>query len=317
MAFRVLFFGTPAFAVPSLARLLASRHHVAAVITQPDRRRGRGQQILPGPIKTLAEAHGTPVLQPERLKDEAFLSAVRATSADLAIVAAYGRLLPQAVLDIPARGFLNVHASILPRWRGAAPVHRAIIAGDHTTGVTIMRVVLALDAGPMLGRRETAIDPDETSVTVEARLAGIGADLLAETLDRLEHGPVPEAPQDEGLVTYATKLERKDSAIDWTQTAQAIHDRIRGLHPWPLAAARLNDRRVSLLRSAPVPLDSASAPGSIVEVTREGFLVAAGRGALRVLELQEAGRAPMTSREYLNGRRVRAGDRLAPLDDPS
>jgi methionyl-tRNA formyltransferase len=317
MAFRVLFFGTPAFAVPSLARLLASRHHVAAVVTQPDRRRGRGQQILPGPIKTLAEAHGMPVLQPERLKDEAFLSSVRAASADLAIVAAYGRLLPQTLLDIPARGVLNVHASILPRWRGAAPVHRAVIAGDHTTGVTIMRVVLALDAGPMLARRETAIDPDETSVTLEARLAGLGADLLAETLDRLEHGSVPEEPQDERLVTYATKLERKDSAIDWTQTAQAIHDRIRGLHPWPLAAARLNDRRVSLLRSAPVPHDSGSAPGSIVEVTREGFLVAAGRGAVRVLELQEAGRAPMTSREYLNGRRVRAGDRLEPLDDPS
>lgn len=317
MAFRVLFFGTPSFAVPSLARLLASQHQVVAVVTQPDRRRGRGQQVVPGPVKTLAEAHGTAILQPERLKDEAFLSTIRVLSPDLAIVAAYGRLLPQALLDIPGRGFLNVHASILPRWRGAAPVHRAVIAGDRTTGVTIMRVVLALDAGPMLARRDTAIDPDETSVTLEARLAGVGADLLAETLERLTDGPIPEEPQDERFVTYASKLERKDSAIDWTQSAQAIHDRIRGLQPWPLAAARLNGRRVSLLRSAPMPLDPGSSPGSIVDVTREGFLVAAGTGAVQVLELQEAGRAPMTSREYLNGRRVRAGDRLDPLDNPS
>ena len=317
MAFRVLFFGTPSFAVPSLARLLASNHQVVAAVTQPDRRRGRGQQVLPGPIKTLAEAHQTPVLQPERLKDEAFLSDVRTLSPDLAIVVAYGRLLPQALLDIPGHGFLNVHASILPRWRGAAPVHRAVIAGDATTGVTIMRVVLALDAGPMLARRDTAIDPDETSVTLEARLASIGADLLAETLERLRHGPIPEQSQDARFVTYASKLERKDSAIDWTQPAQAIHDRIRGLHPWPLAAARLNGRRVSLLRSTPMPLDPGSPPGTIVDVTREGFLVAAGTGAVQVLELQEAGRAPMTSREYLNGRRVRAGDRLDPLDDPS
>ena len=249
MALRVVFFGTPAFAVPSLARLIASGHEVVAVVTQPDRPRGRGRPVVPEAVKRAALEARLPVLQPERLRDPEWLATLASVRPDLGVVAAYGRILPQALLDLPRLGMINVHASLLPRWRGAAPVHRAILAGDERTGVTIMRVVLALDAGPMLARVETPIAPDETSAELESRLSGMGAGLLMETIDRLASGPVAEIAQDETAVTYASRLERRDSAIDWRRPARAVHDQIRGLHPWPLAGAILNGRRVSLLRS--------------------------------------------------------------------
>jgi methionyl-tRNA formyltransferase len=318
MAVRVLFFGTPAFAVPSLTALLASSHQVVGVVTQPDRPRGRGQHVTAGPVKEAALAAALPVLQPDRLKTPDAGEAMRALAPDLGVVAAYGRLLPQTLLDLPPMGMINVHASLLPRWRGAAPVHRAILAGDRTTGVTIMRVVLALDAGPMLASRETPIGDDETSGELEGRLAGMGASLLIEVVDRLASGPVAERAQDEGAVTYAARLERRESQIDWRRPAVAIHNQIRGLQPWPLAAAILNERRVSLLNST---VDAActtqTEPGIVVAVDRDAFVVRAGDGCVRVLALQEAGRAAMTTAQYLNGRPVREGDRLRPLPDPA
>src|SRR4029453_5286238 len=196
MGLRVLFFGTPAFAVPTLERLIASSHTVAGVITQPDRPRGRGQRVQPEAVKRSAVAHDLPVIQPERLKDESLLHELRALDADLGVVAAYGRILPAALLALPRLGLINVHASLLPRWRGAAPVHRAILAGDRTTGVTIMRVVQALDAGPMLARVETPIEPEDTSAGLEARLATAGADLLVEVVDRLGAGSGGQNEQD-------------------------------------------------------------------------------------------------------------------------
>ncbi len=310
---RVVFFGTPEFAVPSLLALLESRHDVAGVVTQPDRPRGRGHKITAEAVKRTAVERGVPVLQPERLRDDAFLQAFRDLRPDLAVVAAYGRILPSAVLDVPPQGFINVHASLLPRWRGAAPVHRAILAGDEETGVTIMRVVPALDAGPMLGRASTAIDPNETSQELDARLADLGAPLLVRTVDWLSVGPLDGLPQNEADVTYAPRLERGESRVEWRQPALVIHDQIRGLQPWPLAAVSIGGRRTLLLRSAVHQTDPpAGVPGTVLSAGPEGLVVAAQPGAVRITELQPEGRRPMNARDFLNGTHVRPGDTVEP-----
>ena len=311
MALRVLFFGTPEFAVPTLGRLLNSPHTVAAVVTQPDRPKGRGQQITAPPVKALAERHHVRVIQPTRLNDDALLTELRELRPDLGVVAAYGRLLSQRLLDLPRLGMINVHASLLPRWRGAAPVHRAILAGDARTGVTIMRVVLQLDAGPMLSSVATAIDPDETSDMLEHRLAEIGADAIGPVMARLEAGDQRADPQDEAGVTYATKLTRADSRIDWARPSRTVHDQIRGLQPWPLATARLNGRRLSLIRSEVEhenPLDAD--PGAVVFTDKDTISIACRPGVVRLLELQPEGRRIMTVREFHNGARVAIGDRF-------
>ncbi len=314
MPLRILFFGTPAFAVPTLDALLASSHSVVGCVTQPDKPRGRGQKLEPTPVKATAERAGVPVLQPDRLKDEQVLDEIRRFEPDLGVVAAYGRILPQRLLDIPRLGMINVHGSLLPRWRGAAPIHRAVIAGDSETGITIMRVVLALDAGPMLAKRSVPIGPDDTSADLEVRLAALGADLLVETTDRLARGAVPEETQDERLVTYAARLERHERALDWQQPAAQIHNLIRGLQPWPLAAAMLQGKRMLLLRSS-LAHDAArgAVPGTIVGVEPDALVVAPGDDAIRLTVVQPEGRPAMTVRAFLNGRRIVAGDRLEPL----
>jgi methionyl-tRNA formyltransferase len=315
MALRVLFFGTPAFAVPTLERLVASPHAVVGVVTQPDRRRGRGQQVQPEEVKVAALERGLEVLQPEKLSDPRWMRLIEELSPDLGVVAAYGRLLPQGLLDLPRLGMINVHASLLPRWRGAAPVHRAVIAGDRVTGVTIMRVVLALDAGPMLARVTTDVHPDETSHELTTRLAAAGAVLAGTTVDRLAEGPVDEEPQDGSLVTYASRLTRRDGIIDWTRPAADIHNQIRGVQPWPMAGALLKGRRVMFLKSAVVESGSGAEPGAVIDVRSDAFVVATGSGALRILRLQEAGRPPMTVAAFLNGRRIAAGEVLEPLPE--
>jgi methionyl-tRNA formyltransferase len=316
MGLAVAFFGTPAFAVPTLDALHRSDHRVAVVVTQPDRPRARGHRVTASPVKAFAEAHGLPVFQPARLRDDEVMATLANTGADIGVVAAYGKLLPQRLLDWPARGLVNVHASLLPRWRGAAPVHRAVIAGDPVTGVTIMRVVAALDAGPMIDRVETPIGPDETSETVEARLAGLGADLLVRTLDRMAAGPVEETPQDDTLATYAARLERHESRVDWARPAAAIHNQIRGLQPWPLAAVLFHGRRL-LLRQSQVAHDRALdvEPGVVSRVEPDAIEVAARPGAVRLLRLQVEGRPVVDTRAFLNGHRVRVGDRFDPLPD--
>ena len=314
MAFRLVYFGTPGFAVPALLRLIGSAHQVVAVVTQPDRPRGRGHKVVPEAVKVAAVEHGLPLFQPTRLKDPALLDALRALQPDLGVVAAYGRILPTEHLALPRLGLINVHGSLLPRWRGAAPVHRAIMAGDLTTGVTIMRVVQALDAGPMLARVTTNIDPDESSVELERRLASAGAAVLLETVNRLANGhAVDEEPQDERLVTYASRLERKESQVDWSRPAREIHNRIRGLQPWPLAAAVLHARRVLLLRSAVDAGDAGTPPGVVAGVTPDAIAVGTGSGTLRLLEIQPEGRAAMPVRAFLSGHRVVAGDRFTPV----
>jgi methionyl-tRNA formyltransferase len=315
MALRVVFLGTPAFAVPTLERLLHSSHQVVAVVTQPDRPRGRGHKIAPSPVKTLARAQEREILQPETMKDTAFLERLREIAPDLGVVAAYGRLLPMAVRDLPRLGMINVHASLLPRWRGAAPIHRAILAGDRTTGISIMRIVKALDAGPVLARTAVEIADDETSQELEARLATLGGDLLVSVVQELASGPVAEEPQNEAMVTYAPRLERHDSRIDWTRSALQIHNQIRGLQPWPLAAARLHDRRV-LLRKSTITNegDRHRAPGTILAVEPDALIIAAGQGSVRLLVIQAEGRPPMSVRAFLSGHPVSVGDRFDSID---
>jgi methionyl-tRNA formyltransferase len=304
---RVLFFGTPRFAVTTLERIIASPHTVVGVVTQPDRPRGRGQLYSASPVKEVALRHHVPVFQPTTLKDVDWQHEIRALGADIGVVVAYGRILPQTLLDIPPMGLINVHASLLPRWRGAAPIHRAVLAGDALTGVTIMRVVLALDAGPMIATVETEISATDTSETLELRLADAGAALLVETLGRMAVGPVPEIPQDESRVTYAERLQRAESTINWTRPAAAIDRQIRGLQPWPLAVARIADRAVALLHSAVVSADTPASPGTIVRATGDDLHVACGAGVLAITQVKPEGRRPMPARAFLNGAAIHAG----------
>jgi methionyl-tRNA formyltransferase len=302
-ALRVAFFGTPDFAVPSLEALLASHHTVAGVVTQPDRPRGRGQRVSDSPVKRVALASRLPVLQPDRLKDESFLAGLRAWEADAGVVAAYGKILPAAVLATPPLGLINVHASLLPRHRGAAPVHRAVIAGDRETGVSIMRVVQALDAGGVFATAVRPIGPDDTSADVERDLARLGAGLLLEVLGDLASGTAVEVAQDDSAATYAPRLRKEEGLLDWRSSAAAIHNHVRGLQPWPLAWTFIGGRRVIIIRTRTVPgaVDTGRVPGSIVHVARDAFRVQTGSGLLDVLTVQPEGRRAMGARDFAAG----------------
>jgi methionyl-tRNA formyltransferase len=305
---RIAYFGTPEFAVPTLRRLIDTPHRVIAVVSQPDRPRGRGQQLAPTPTKTIALAHGIEVLQPERIREDRFLERLAALAPDLGVVAAYGKLLPETLLGIPRLGLINVHASLLPRWRGAAPVHRAIIAGDEVTGVTIMRVVRELDAGAMFAARPRPIGADETSPQVESALAVMGANLLAEVVDLMASDRATETPQDETKVTLAPKIAKGEGAIDWTRPARQLHNLIRGLQPWPLVSARLEGERILLHASQPTDEIVDGPPGTVAHADGDVLAVAAGdRRALRLLSLQREGRRAISAREFLAGRRTVPG----------
>jgi methionyl-tRNA formyltransferase len=310
-ALRIVYFGTPAFAVPTLAALIRSRHPVVALVSQPDRPRGRGHHVAATPTKDVAIGSQIPVLQPTRLRDQAFLDQLAALQPDLGVVAAYGRILPDALLRLPRLGMINVHASLLPLYRGAAPVHRAVIAGDEVTGVTIMRVVTELDAGPMLATGTRPIGPDETSVDVERGLAEDGARLAVDVVDRLAHGPVVEVAQDDDRATYAPKLLKSESPIDWSLPARAIHNRVRGLQPWPMASTALDGVRVLIHRTAVDDAQAGAAAGVVVEARGDVLAVAAGDGkVLRIVQLQPEGRRAMSVREFLSGRKLSPGATL-------
>jgi methionyl-tRNA formyltransferase len=309
---RVVFFGTPDFAVPALQALLDSRHPVVGVVTQPDRPRGRGQRVTDSPVKQVAASRGLPVLQPEKLKDEVFLAGIRAWQADLGVVAAYGKILPAAVLDMPRLGLINVHASLLPKYRGAAPVHRAVIAGDAETGVSIMRVVQALDAGGVFATATRPIGPDDTSAEVEADLARIGAELLMEVVDELAAGLARETPQSAEGATYAHRLQKEEGLIDWRREATAVHNQVRGLQPWPLAWTSIGGRRLIVLRTrlVPDPPPSADPPGTIIAIMRDAVRVQSGAGALDMLTVQPEGRRAMPARDFAAGHHILPGSRL-------
>lgn len=308
---RIVFFGTPLFAVPTLSALFASPHQVAAVVTQPDRPRGRGQKVSDSPVKALAVERGLPVLQPDRLTRD-LGATFSALGADLGVVAAYGKILPEWLLALPRFGMINVHASLLPRYRGASPVHRAVINGDAETGVTIMRVVKALDAGPMMARAVWPIGPDESSDVVERDLAAIGACLLLEVVAAIEGGRAIEEPQDDAAATYAPRLTKDEGLLDFSAPALTVHNRIRGLRPWPTAFTFLRGARlvVHQARVSGHP-GTAAEPGTCVAAGTDGITIACGDGrAVDVLQLQPEGRRTMSARDYLAGHGVIAGQRF-------
>jgi len=306
---RIVFFGTPEFAVPTVTGLLASRHRLVGVVTQPDRPRGRGQQVTASPVKSLAAERGVPVLQPEKMRDETFLAALRAFDADLGVVAAYGRILTDTILAIPRLGMVNVHASLLPRWRGAAPIHRAILAGGTETGVTIMRVVRELDAGPMMATLREPIGPAQTTGEVERILAARGAQLLGEVVERIAEGPVPEEPQPATGVTYADRITKADAPIFWWRSAGEIHNQVRALSPWPLASTSLDGARLLVVatEAGNEAAPAGALPGTVLAASGDRFVVAAGHGTVQVLSLKPEGKRAMAAREFLAGHQVLPG----------
>ena len=312
---RIVFFGTPDFAVPSLDAVILSRHELVALVSQPDRPKGRGQQVQVTPTKAAAASHGIPVLQPSKIRDEAFLQQIRDFGPDLGIVVAFGRLLPDALLAIPRLGMINVHASILPRYRGAAPIQRAVLAGDAETGVTIMRVITEMDAGPTFAVATVPIPADATSADMAVTLSHLGARLLLPVVEDLAAGRALQTPQDDALATHAAKISKAESAIDWSEPAAVVHNKVRGLQPWPLASTRLAGERLVLRRTSPFGADlpPGSPPGRILRAEGDELIVGCGAGtALRVLDIQPEGRRSMTAREFMAGRGVTAGARFEP-----
>ncbi|MBW7055538.1 methionyl-tRNA formyltransferase [Paracoccus bogoriensis] len=288
---RVIFMGTPDFSVPAL-REIAARHEIVAVYTQPPRAAGRGQKPRVSPVQAAAEALGLPVRHPEQLRDPAEQGAFAALDADVAVVVAYGLILPQPVLDAPRLGCLNIHASILPRWRGAAPIQRAIMAGDAETGVAIMQMEAGLDTGPVLAEARTPIGTEETAADLHDRLSGMGATLICDVLGRL---PLPAVPQASEGVTYASKILKDEARIDWTRPAAEIDRQIRGLSPFPGAWCDIGGERVKLLRARLI--EGEGAPGEVLG----GFRVACGTGALEITEAQRAGKRAMRADDLVRG----------------
>ncbi|MEM6889309.1 MAG: methionyl-tRNA formyltransferase [Pseudomonadota bacterium] len=300
---RIIFMGTPAFSVPVLQALVAAGHDITAVYTQPPRPAGRGKQPRPTPVATAARALSLEVRHPISLKSADALSDVAALNADLAVVVAYGLLLPQAILDTPTRGCLNIHASLLPRWRGAAPIHRAVMAGDSETGVCVMQMEAELDAGPVLTQARTTIGADDTTGSLHDRLSAMGSDLLVHSLEEIDR-LVPQPQPDHG-VTYAAKIDKEEARIDWTRPAQAVDRQIRGLSPFPGAWIDLDRTRVKLLASRCT--SGEGAPGTVLGAP---LRVACGSGAVELTRLQRAGKGPQPVEEFLRGWPLPVGAQL-------
>ena len=307
MTLRIVFAGTPEFAVPCL-RAAAKFGEVVAVYTQPDRPAGRGRALTPSPVKQEALRRGIEVFQPETLREKVSRDALRALKPDLMVVVAYGLILPQKVLDIPTHGCWNVHASLLPRWRGAAPIQRAIEAGDIETGVCLMRMEKGLDTGPVLLSQRIDIGAQETGGQLHDRLSDLGAQVLADGLGLLRAGIVPVAvPQPAEGVTYAHKLDKHEAKLDWTQPAVALANKVRAFNPWPVAEAELAGERVRIHGAVALEFTQSSAhgqsPGRVIAAGRDGIDIACGEGALRIRSLQREGGKAITAADYLNARR--------------
>lgn len=304
---RVAFAGTPPFAARALEAILAAGHRVDLVLTQPDRPAGRGMKMARSAVAEVAAAHGLPLAQPPSLKSADAQEPLRAAAPEAMVVAAYGLILPPAVLAIPARGCLNVHASLLPRWRGAAPVQRALLAGDTATGISIMQMDAGLDTGPVLSRHEIAIEPRETAGSLLERLAALGASAIVEALDALPR--LTAQPQDDALATYAAKIAKGEARIDWGRSAAEIDRQVRAFNPFPGSETRLGEEAVKIWAAEPVP--ARGRPGEVIEARPESLVVACGADALRLTELQRAGRSRMGAGEFLRGNPWRVGTRLS------
>jgi methionyl-tRNA formyltransferase len=313
MTFSVAFAGTPGFAATALAALVAAGFAVPLVLTRPDRPRGRGLKVGPSPVKTLAEDRGIFVLQPGSLKTDEARAPIVSLPVDVLVVAAYGLILPAPILEWPRHGCINIHASLLPRWRGAAPVQRAILAGDAVTGITIMQMDQGLDTGPIVDATEVPIADGDTSGTLTERLAVAGGQAIVAALSRLEReGSLGSRPQPRDGATYARKIERAEAAIDWESDADTIDRQVRAFEPSPGAFTSLEGVPIKILRARAIVHPAASAPGTVLEARSEGIDVACGRGALRIFDLQPAGKRRMKAEAFLAGHYLPAGARFAP-----
>lgn len=307
---RVLFWGTPDFACPPLRALLGEGYDVVGVVTQPDKPQGRSRSVLvPSPVKVIAEEESLPVLQPEKPRGEEFEAALRSLEPDISVVVAYGHLLPQSVIDLPPLGTLNIHASLLPRWRGAAPIQAAILAGDTETGISIMRMVKRMDAGNVLLQVPTPILDDETYGELQLRLSELGALAMVEALTLLSLGPVVEVAQDETRVTFASKIEREQAQVDWTQDGPAVSRRVRAYDPRPGAWTLQRGLEVKLY-GVRVAMDARGEPGTVLAIDESGMLVACGDGGVRIGYVHPAGKRRLASLDWSQGRGVAVGDVL-------
>lgn len=303
---RIVFMGTPDFAVPCLSRLLDDGHTIAGVFTQPDKPQGRGYKLMPPPVKVRALESGLPVYQPAKMRDGQALAILKELSPELVVVVAYGKILPSDILALPPLGCVNVHGSLLPKYRGAAPIQWSVLNGDRTAGVTTMYMAEGLDTGDMILTRETPLGPDETSGELYERLATLGADALSETVRLIGEGRAPRVSQDDALASHAPMLTKELARIDWTKPASEVHNLIRGMNPWPIAHTSLCGRPLKIYRSRLV--SGAGAPGALIGGS--GFVVACGQGAVELLEIQEAGKKRMAAADYLRGHPDAAGKTL-------
>ena len=301
---RIVFMGTPDFAVPCLERLLADGHQVAGVFTQPDKPKGRGHHLQPPPVKELALARGLPVYQPATLRDGQALETLRALAPQLAVVVAYGKILPPALLEVPPLGCINVHGSLLPRWRGAAPIQWSVLSGDRQAGVTTMYLAEGMDTGDMILRRSTPVGPQETSGQLYERLAELGAQLLGETVELIAQGKAPRTPQQEEEATYAPMLTKELAAIDFMKPAAQVHNLVRGMNPWPVAHTLLEGQPLKVYAAR--LSEGSGAPGQVLE-SRGRLVVACGQGAVELLELQAQGKKRMAAADYLRGHPLAPG----------
>lgn len=299
---RIVFAGTPEFASLHLQAVIDSPHKVVGVYSQPDRPAGRGRKLTPGPVKRLAQEHGIPVFQPGTLKTEAACQELAALQPDLMVVVAYGLLLPQAVLDIPKHGCINVHGSILPRWRGAAPIQRAIAAGDKETGITIMQMDAGLDTGDMLLKVRCPIHADDSCQNLHDRLAEIGAPCLQQALDQIAAGTLTPERQDDQQASYAHKISKEEGGIDWSRSARELDCLVRAFNPWPVSWAKLEGERIRVWRAAVIEVPSDQAPGTIISADRHGIVVSCGTGCLVLKQLQIPGSRAMSVQDLLNSR---------------
>ena len=309
---RILFMGTPDFAVPSLEALIGAGHTICGVFTQPDKPKNRGMKLQAPPVKERALAHGLPVYQPVKLRDGTALALIRELAPQLIVVAAYGRILPDDILAAPPEGCINVHSSLLPAYRGAAPINWAVLNGDQKTGVTIMHMAHDLDAGDIISQASTPIDPDETVVALHDRLALPGAELLVETVARIDAGTASRTPQDHSKATLAPMLGRELSPMDFRRTARQLHNQVRGLIPWPAAVTVLGDKRCKVFRTVVSDETTHAAPGTVLSAGKEGLAVACGEGTvLHLEEIQPDGGKRMRATDYLRGHPVAVGTVLA------
>ena len=302
---RVVFMGTPDFAVTALSSIAGAGHEILAVYTQPDKAKGRSGKLQPPPVKVRAEELGIPVFQPEKLRDEDQVAALRALQPEIIVVAAYGQILPESILAIPPLGCINIHASLLPKYRGAAPIERCILEGEEKTGVTTMYMAKGLDTGDMIEQLETKILPTDTGETLTNRLAEMGGQLILSTMEKLSAGTAVRTPQKEEESSYAKMLDKSLGCMDFHKTAAELERAVRALDPWPSAFTRIDGKNVKIYGAEVT--EETGTPGTIIDVTKKSFTIACGEGALRILRLQPEGKKPMDAAAFLNGKKLEKG----------